>query len=76
MMAKKKDLVKIIKANPGAVAVIDNDCWWLNGVDGNELASSDDDLVERGEGYGSGSTYGGDLLQACAEIAGIKVESV
>lgn len=26
----KKDLVEIIKANPGCVAVIDNDCWWLH----------------------------------------------
>lgn len=25
-----KDLVKIIKDNPGCIAVIDNDCWWIN----------------------------------------------
>lgn len=24
-----KDLVQIIRDNPGAVAVIDNDCWWI-----------------------------------------------
>ncbi len=29
-MAKQKDLVKIIKANPGCVAIIDNDCWFLH----------------------------------------------
>lgn len=28
-MSKQKDLVKIIKANPGCVAIIDNDCWHL-----------------------------------------------
>lgn len=26
---KSKDLVALIKANPGCVATIDNDCWWL-----------------------------------------------
>lgn len=25
----KKDLVQIIRDNPGCVATIDNDCWWL-----------------------------------------------
>ncbi len=25
----KKDLVKIIEANPGCIATIDNDCWTL-----------------------------------------------
>ncbi len=29
MEMKMKDLVEIIKANPGAVAVIDNDSWTL-----------------------------------------------
>jgi hypothetical protein len=24
-----KDLVQIIRDNPNAVAVIDNDCWWI-----------------------------------------------
>ena len=92
----KKDLVEIIKANPGCVAVIDNDCWRLekheeppadydnwpaDAQDGwwgsLELASSSDDLVDRGDGgYGSGNLYGGDILQALAEIVGIRVESV
>lgn len=29
-MSKQKDLVKIIKANPGCVAIIDNDSWSLH----------------------------------------------
>lgn len=24
-----KDLVQIIKDNPGCIATIDNDCWWI-----------------------------------------------
>jgi hypothetical protein len=28
-MAGKKDLAKIIQANPGCFAVVDNDCWTL-----------------------------------------------
>lgn len=28
-MSKKKDLVKIIKDNPGCIATIDNDSWYL-----------------------------------------------
>ncbi len=28
-MSKKKDLIKIIRDNPGCVAIIDNDCWQL-----------------------------------------------
>ena len=31
----KKDLVAIIKANPKALAVIDNDCWYLYREDPN-----------------------------------------
>ena len=91
-----KDLVQIIKANPGCVAEIDNDYWSLKRTTtppkdfdnlsdeaqeqwwrDQEIASSEDsDLVHRGEGYGSGNCYGGDILQALAEIVGIKVESV
>ena len=29
MAKEKKDLVQIIKDNPGCVGVIDNDCWWI-----------------------------------------------
>lgn len=88
MPKAKKDLVEIIKANPGCVAIVDNDCWWLyrkeyatldevtqQKADELELAN-DSDVLPRGDGYGSGNCYGGDLLQALAVIVGIKVESV
>lgn len=80
-MKKKLDLVKVIKDNPGCLAVIDNDCWWL-WRDGAHRESDEPPLAEdstvlpRGEGYGSGCTYGGDILQALAEIVGVKVESI
>lgn len=94
-MAKaKKDLVEIIKANPGCVAVVDNDCWYLYRENPNEAGpdwdspnreawekanelASDGDVKPLGDGgYGSGNCYGGDILQALAQIVGIKVESV
>jgi len=88
----KKNLVEIIKQNPGCVAIVDNDCWTLYKVHpesfdsddddyddwllANELAN-DSDIQRLGDGgYGSGHCYGGDLLQALAAIVGIKVESV
>lgn len=84
-MAKKKDLVQIIRDNPGATAVIDNDWWGLykrppsevEDDESNELITCDDDFKPLGDGgYGSGCTYGGDILQALAVIVGLKVESV
>lgn len=98
-VAKKDeiDLVELIKANPGCIAIIDNDHWSIHKVDPNSLDEDDyknyddfeaaedentlaqagDDIVRRGDGgYGSGNCYGGDILQALAVIAGIKVESV
>jgi hypothetical protein len=89
MSKQQKDLVEIIKANPGCVAIVDNDCWSLHKVhpsslgdcsdeelEANELAS-DGEVKELGDGgYGSGHCYGGDILQALAKIVGIKVESV
>lgn len=79
----KKDLVQIIKDNPGCVAVIDNDGWSLFPAsfaetgDGDPLATDMDDFKPLGDGgYGSGHCYGGDILQALAQIVGIKVESV
>ena len=72
-----KDLVKIIKENPGCKAIVDNDCWWIQNKDGTELVCSDDKIVRIGDGgYGSGNCYGGDILQALAKIVGMKVESV
>lgn len=94
-MSRKKNLPEIIKANPGCVAIIDNDCWYLYKNDpetapedaGDEydkwmrvnlLASDGDEFDPRlGDGgYGSGNCYGGDVLQACAIIAGVKIKSV
>jgi hypothetical protein len=84
-----KNLAEIIKANPGCVAIVDNDCWTLYISDPNEgpddqdpddleLASDSDtfDPPLGDGGYGSGSNYGGDLLQALAQIVGMRVGSV
>lgn len=82
-----KDLVAIIKANPGCVAIVDNDCWTLYSKHPQEVPADDvaeayelacdNDIAPLGDGgYGSGNCYGGDLLQALAKIVGIKVESV
>lgn len=92
MSDEKKDLVQIIKDNPGCIAVVDNDCWMLyppRPKDQDQMTEADWDawedsrLASDGEvkvlgdgGYGSGNSYGGDLLQALAQIVGVKVESV
>ena len=47
-MSKKKDLVQIIRENPGCIAVIDNDCWWL-WRDEAHRDSGDDPLASDGE---------------------------
>jgi hypothetical protein len=86
------DLVEIIKENPGCIAQIDNDMWVIlksntppqdlnddaleEWWDEQTLVSSDDDIIHRGSGYGSGNCFGGDILQALASIVGIKIESV
>lgn len=37
----------------------------------------DGEVTPKGDGgYGSGALYGGDILQALAEIVGVKIESV
>lgn len=76
-----KDLVQIIRDNPGCIATIDNDGWWINSKEdphGDPIVSDSD--IAYGSlgdgGYGSGNSYGGDILQALAIIVGIKVESV
>lgn len=87
-----KDLVQIIKDNPGCVATIDNDCWWINPappkpidemteteIDNwrENILAQDGEVIPMGDGgYGSGCTYGGDILQALAKIVGVKIESV
>jgi hypothetical protein len=92
-----KDLVQIIKDNPGCVAIIDNDSWTLHrkhpyGPDSpdedtvpyeevaawheaNQLAS-DGEIAPLGEGDGLGPCYGGDVLEALAQIVGMTVEPV
>lgn len=88
----KKDLVQIIRDNPGCVAIIDNDSWTLykqspytppNGIVDEDAWERDIRLCDDGNvkrlgdgGYGSGNCYGGDILQALAVIVGIKIESV
>lgn len=77
---KQKDLVDVIKANPGCIAVIDNDCWWIRAKDSDEddepLISSDDPQVIRDYSYGPDSNYGQGILCALADIVGIEIESV
>lgn len=47
MKTEKKDLVQIIKDNPGCIAVIDNDSWSIQ-----KLSSSDNPFAqEEEEGY-------------------------
>ena len=87
-----KDLVQLIRDNPGAVFVVDNDCWWMRPAppkpveemtddewdDYDEITlARDGEVIELGDGgYGSGCRYGGDILQALAAIVGVKIESV
>jgi hypothetical protein len=87
-----KDLVQIIKDNPGCIAIVDNDCWQLwkqhpdeqpddedayDAWEAENLLASDGEVKSLGDGgYGSGNCYGGDILQALAAIVGITVESV
>ncbi len=89
-MSKKKimlDLATVIRLNPGCVAVVDNDDWVLYSRDPDDLPDDEDadkyaiadadSVISKGDGgYGSGNCYGGDLLQALAEIVGMKVKSV
>lgn len=88
----KHDLKKLIEENPGAIFTVDNDHWrmrkaphkplddmtdeeWEEYHESGELANANN-VIAKGSGYGSGCSYGGDILQALAEIVGVKVESV
>lgn len=51
----------------------EHDAW--NDIS-NAIAQAGDVTHRGGGGYGSGSFYGGDILQALAEIVGVKVGSV
>lgn len=90
-MSERKDLVQIIRDNPGCVAVVDNDSWELYRADPSEAPdddgydawldanrlASDSDVIPLGDGgYGSGASYGADIMQALAVIVGIKIQSV
>lgn len=63
-MISTKELAEIIKRNPGCVATIDNDEWWIIDTKGHELVS------------GGKYPYGGDILRALALIVGIGIEEV
>lgn len=78
----KIDLTEWIKANPGATFIVDNDGWYVmdpSDIDNENAEPVIDDtmVLPKGDnGYGSGCTYGGDILQALAEIVGVNIESV
>lgn len=78
----KKTLVQLINENPGAVFVVDNDCWWMHPAgdwdedEDRPILANDRTHPMGHSGYGSGNCYGGDILQALAQIVGVKVESV
>lgn len=46
MARKTKDLVQIIRDNPGCVAVIDNDYWWLYKVSPSENPFDEDNYED------------------------------
>ena len=82
-----KNLVKIIRENPNCLAIIDNDSWFIYplsspnaydlGLEEEELVSSYDELEPlKGNTYQEDNCYGGAILLALAEIAGINIESV
>jgi len=52
-MTEKKDLVQIIKDNPGCIATIDNDCWRIHKAPPkpeSEMSDEEyDDWCENGE---------------------------
>lgn len=85
-MSDAEKLAKIIQANPGAVAIIDNDAWHLtkptpSGWD--ELSNHEqDEWVDSSELAHSADypdlpvVYGYGLLVAMAGILNIKIESV
>jgi hypothetical protein len=85
-MTDERKLAEIIKANPGAVAYIDNDNWHLDKPIPHELANWSEE--KQNEWYDSceltnsaafpklGVSYGHGLLQAMAALLDIKLEIV
>jgi hypothetical protein len=49
MSNKRKDLVQIIKDNPGCVAIIDNDCWSIHKNHPHANPHDEDDSYEKWE---------------------------
>jgi hypothetical protein len=83
-VAYVKKIAKAIQANPGCVAVIDNDCWWLYKEDPcllDERFTDDEweaaDKAEKANVLASGTgPYGSELLYAMADILGVTLLDV
>ena len=75
-MSKKtgKDIVRLILANPGCVAVIDNDEWWIQDESEEVIISSGE--IKRNSKNSRGHLYGRDILDALAAEVGLKVSDV
>ena len=56
----KKDLVQIIKSNPGCVAQIDNDCWTLYRQHPSENPCSEDDNSDAWEEWDKSNALASD----------------
>ncbi|MBX5010868.1 hypothetical protein HJB67_12975 [Rhizobium lentis] len=56
MAKREKDLVQIIRDNPGCIAVIDNDHWSLHAKDPSENPHEDDDNYEAYEAWEEANT--------------------
>jgi hypothetical protein len=90
-MSDKKDLVQVIRDNPGCIAIIDSSDWALyrqhphnNPHDADSVSAmdwdeknllADSNNTEPMDGLG-GCRWGGDVFQALADIVGIEVENV
>lgn len=92
MSSEPKDLVQIIKDNPGCTLILDNDSWQLTKgdpepdgfddwtyeaevewLDSQQLACDRDKFANGRHGQ---ICYGRGVLEALADIVGIKVEDV
>jgi hypothetical protein len=81
-------LAEIIKKNPGAIVILDNDSWWINrGENPYDWQSDDPKEVARYDKFEekktivssqdmkySGGPYGRDILEALAYIVGVQIE--
>jgi len=65
-MPKNKVIEKLadfIESNPDCSFEIDNDCWYINDKNGNQIAC-DGDFVTNTDWYSSGNLYGASLSEA------------